>query len=122
MMKKALVVFALLCRLVCLSDCASAAKVVAYTLARALPEDGQTSISSLSRRANALEVLTNNIPLLGYYASVQVGTPVQNVSLILSTGSSDVWVLDGSAFPCAAGNCLTPCRYYGCANPFCLIA
>lgn len=36
----------------------------------------------------------------GYYADVEIGTPGQKVSLILDTGSSDVWVLDKNADLC----------------------
>lgn len=36
----------------------------------------------------------------GYYAEVALGTPPQPVTLILDTGSSDVWVLDTNADLC----------------------
>ena len=101
-----------ICSLVYHSNCAAAAKVVSYPITRALPNYAQTSVASLSRRANTDEILTNNISLGAYYASVQVGTPAQTLTLLLGTGSSDVWVVDKLAATCSSSNCLTPCQYY----------
>lgn len=45
-------------------------------------------------------MLTCYVLLGGYYAEVALGTPPQPVTLILDTGSSDVWVLDTHADLC----------------------
>ncbi|GAP82367.2 putative acid protease [Rosellinia necatrix] len=46
----------------------------------------------------------------GYFADVALGTPPQPVSLILDTGSSDVWVLDTNADLCRSARLQ---YYYG---------
>jgi hypothetical protein len=102
--------FAFIYGLVYLSACVSAANVVAYTVTRTLPDNGQPSVRSLLRRATVGETLTNNASLGGYYASVQVGTPAQMLTLLLGTGSSDVWVIDKLASSCLNTMCLTPCK------------
>ncbi|RYP75186.1 hypothetical protein DL771_002511 [Monosporascus sp. 5C6A] len=57
----------------------------------------------LHKRADPiLQELHNNVTGGGYYAEVSVGTPPQTVSLILDTGSSDVWVLDSNANLCTS--------------------
>lgn len=48
------------------------------------------------------QMMNNNISGGGYYAQVQVGTPPQDVTLIVDTGSSDVWVLDTNADLCTS--------------------
>ncbi|KAI5917263.1 aspartic peptidase domain-containing protein [Camillea tinctor] len=56
---------------------------------------------SLRRRSPTYsQELNNNLTGGGYYADVFVGTPPQPVSLVLDTGSSDVWVLDNNANIC----------------------
>jgi len=73
--------------------------------------NGPASFSSLSRRANSVnEPLSNNLTFGGYIAIVKVGTPAQTVSLVLSTGSSDLWLLDDSSTTCLQKNasCITP--------------
>lgn len=52
-------------------------------------------------------------------ATVSVGTPGQQQSLAIDTGSSDVWVLDVSADACtdpsiqeqAEDGCITTCKF-----------
>ena len=49
----------------------------------------------LGRRATGktvLEVIANDQEQGGYFCTVAVGTPPQNLTLQLDTGSSDVWV------------------------------
>lgn len=114
MTKQAPIFAAFLCGIFYLSNCSLAAKVVAYNVTRALPENGQTSIASLTRRdpGSVGERLFNNISLGGgYFASVQVGTPAQPLMLLLSTGSSDIWVIDQNSTDCNSNNvCVTPCK------------
>ena len=65
-----------------------------------------------------LQDLHNNLTGGGYYADVSLGTPSQSVSLILDTGSSDVWVLDSNANLCTSsrmqatygGGCIATCE------------
>ena len=114
MMKRPSTIFAFLCSLVLLCDFACSAKFVSYPVTRALPENGLARF----RRADTVEVLTNNLSSYGYYASVQVGTPSQTLSLLLGTGSSDVWVIDTSAPTCSSTHCATPCTYQNYLNLF----
>ncbi|TRX98504.1 hypothetical protein FHL15_000578 [Xylaria flabelliformis] len=73
-----------------------AQKVVPLSFSRAGPEH-----QSLRKRAGTYsQELNNNLTGGGYYAEVALGTPPQPVTLILDTGSSDVWVLDTNADLC----------------------
>ncbi|KAI0410038.1 aspartic peptidase domain-containing protein [Xylaria palmicola] len=56
----------------------------------------------LSRRADDTveEIITNEKMRGGYFASCTVGTPPQNVTLQLDTGSSDIWVPASNASIC----------------------
>ncbi|KAI0535775.1 aspartic peptidase domain-containing protein [Xylaria digitata] len=56
----------------------------------------------LNRRADGSveEVITNEQTRGGYFASCSVGTPSQDVTLQLDTGSSDIWVPASSATVC----------------------
>lgn len=54
----------------------------------------------LSKRATVTESLINNITAGGYYATVSVGTPGQDMTLVLDTGSSDAWVVSADANLC----------------------
>ncbi|KAI0522302.1 aspartic peptidase domain-containing protein [Xylaria bambusicola] len=82
--------------LAALATPAVAQKVVSLSFARAGPEH-----KSLRKRAGTYsQELNNNLTGGGYYADVALGTPPQPVTLILDTGSSDVWVLDTHADLC----------------------
>lgn len=67
------------------------------------------------------EVVSNDESLGGYFATVSVGTPSQNLTLQLDTGSSDIWVPSSSASVCettnsrsssSSGCSLGSCKYY----------
>ncbi|KAI1345537.1 aspartic peptidase domain-containing protein [Xylaria sp. FL0043] len=73
-----------------------AQKVVSLPFSRAGP--GHTSLRK--RAGTYSQELNNNLTGGGYYAEVSLGTPPQPVTLILDTGSSDVWVLDSHADLC----------------------
>jgi hypothetical protein len=88
----------------------SAARVVSYKTFRGPYQE--TRGSTIRRRSTTNEVLTNNITLGSYYATVQAGTPAQSITLVLGTGSSDVWMLSTEISGCsvASSTCLTPCK------------
>jgi hypothetical protein len=46
------------------------------------------------------EVITNELNRGGYFATCAMGTPYQNLTLQLDTGSSDIWVPDSTAQAC----------------------
>ncbi|KAI2467587.1 acid protease [Annulohypoxylon bovei var. microspora] len=59
----------------------------------------------LTRRAGTFtEVITNEKLRGGYFASCSVGTPAQNLTLQLDTGSSDIWVPSSSASVCESSS------------------
>ncbi|KAI0405609.1 aspartic peptidase domain-containing protein [Xylaria palmicola] len=73
-----------------------AQKVIPLSFSRAGPQH-----NGLRRRAGTYsQELNNNLTGGGYFAEVALGTPPQPVTLILDTGSSDVWVLDTNADLC----------------------
>ncbi|KAH7370383.1 aspartic peptidase domain-containing protein [Rhexocercosporidium sp. MPI-PUGE-AT-0058] len=96
------------CSLVYFIGYASAARVISYPVSRASHENGQPLPRGISQRANTVEVLSNNKSRSAYFASVEVGTPAQKLSLMLGTGSSDIWMISKSAPACTVENCLTP--------------
>jgi elongation factor G len=55
----------------------------------------------LGRRASTFEeVITNEQARGGYFATCRLGTPGQNLTLQLDTGSSDIWLPDSNAQIC----------------------
>jgi len=60
----------------------------------------KTTRRHLHKRQNILEELNNNFTGQSYMATVTVGTPPQDISLAIDTGSSDTWVLDSKADLC----------------------
>lgn len=94
--------------LIALVATASALRVVPVSFIKA------NSGGSLQRRATISEGLSNNVSEGAYFATVQVGTPAQTLTLVLDTGSSDVWVLASNASLCTNealqneyGSCVT---------------
>jgi hypothetical protein len=70
----------------------------------------QHELPRLRRRTkSAEEVLTNQKQQGGYYATVRVGTPYQDVVLQLDTGSSDTWLPSKRAAICSERFDLDPC-------------
>jgi len=66
---------------------------------RKQPQD----LRRLGRRDSTYEeVITNDDARGGYFASCKLGTPAQDLTLQLDTGSSDIWVPDSSAKVCKA--------------------
>ncbi|KAL6888091.1 aspartic peptidase domain-containing protein [Trichoderma evansii] len=73
------------------------AQVVQFDIAK---RDGPL-LRDLGRRATTVNgVLSNQQVQGGYFINVHVGTPGQNITLQLDTGSSDVWVPAASAAIC----------------------
>ncbi|SPQ18362.1 1741a2b6-8dd7-4e65-998f-5ba5d78b271f [Thermothielavioides terrestris] len=57
--------------------------------------------TKLRRRGSTFnEVISNDEARGGYFATCQIGTPGQNLTLQLDTGSSDIWVPDSKASVC----------------------
>lgn len=59
--------------------------------------------------------LTENPNFSQYYAAVEVGTPPQKISLVVDTGSSDVWVVAAEASICTESSnacALGTCKYF----------
>ncbi|KAI1122836.1 aspartic peptidase domain-containing protein [Nemania abortiva] len=75
---------------------AVAQRVVPLNFSRGGPEHERLR----KRTGTFSQELNNNLTGGGYYAEVALGTPPQPVTLILDTGSSDVWVLDANADLC----------------------
>ncbi|TPX19084.1 uncharacterized protein E0L32_011245 [Thyridium curvatum] len=73
-------------------------------------------LNKLVRRAGATleEVIKNEQTRGGYFATVKVGTPSQELTLQLDTGSSDVWVPSKSANVCAKRTSPTSSNSDGC--------
>ncbi|KAI1372339.1 acid protease [Hypoxylon crocopeplum] len=57
------------------------------------------------------EVITNEKLRGGYFASCQVGTPGQNLTLQLDTGSSDIWVPSSTASVCETSSQNNGCTF-----------
>lgn len=81
----------------------------------------------LTRRASFTESLVNNITGGGYYASVSVGTPGQDIDMILDTGSSDAFVVASGADLCESPrlqliyqtSCGQTCELFYYLTPYC---
>lgn len=89
---------------------ASASNVIEFNLKRSPVAVDENA--PLERRETVGSDLSNAV--FAYYTEVEIGTPAQNITLSVSTGSSDVWLLDVGSPECSAGNgsdCLTPCMY-----------
>jgi hypothetical protein len=88
---------------------AVAQKVLPLSFSRGGPKH-----HALTKRGGTYsQELNNNLTGAGYYTEVALGTPPQPVTLVLDTGSSDVWVLDSNADLCKSralqlhyGDCL----------------
>jgi hypothetical protein len=54
----------------------------------------------LHSRATVIQTLDNSHLRGSYYANITVGTPPQPISVVLDTGSSDLWILAKTADVC----------------------
>lgn len=91
---------------------AAQAQVVQFDIEK---RDGPL-LRDLSRRATTVNgVLSNQQVQGGYFLNVEVGTPPQNITLQLDTGSSDVWVPASSAAICTEVSQRNPgCTFGSC--------
>lgn len=90
---------------------ATAQNVVQLDINRRQPGQGPPTLNRrLDSRATYTETLVNNITGGGYYAVVEVGTPGQQMSLVLDTGSADAWVVYYAADLCTSAKLQA---YYG---------
>lgn len=78
----------------------TAAAVARIPLARNPAGSVRRRSPRLTKRATLTESLINNVTEGGYFASVSVGTPGQDITLVLDTGSSDAWVVAADADLC----------------------
>lgn len=71
---------------------------------------------SLRRRSATIDgTLSNQKVQGGYFINVEVGTPSQNITLQLDTGSSDVWVPASTAAICTDVSQQNPgCTFGSC--------
>lgn len=74
------------------------------------------NLRDLSRRATTVNgVLSNQQVQGGYFLNINVGTPPQNITLQLDTGSSDVWVPASTAAICTEVSQRNPgCTFGSC--------
>jgi hypothetical protein len=74
------------------------------------------NLRDLGRRAATINgVLSNQQIQGGYFLNVEVGTPPQNITLQLDTGSSDVWVPSSDADICTQVSQRNPgCTFGSC--------
>ncbi|KAH6628398.1 aspartic peptidase domain-containing protein [Chaetomium tenue] len=79
---------------------ASSKHVVQFNVTKGPPGIHVGSAPTLARRETFSERLINNIAGGGYYVKVKVGTPGQDLTMLLDTGSSDAWVLGHDADLC----------------------
>jgi hypothetical protein len=88
----------------------SASKVIEFAVKRA---EIDSPASNFVRRSTPFvnELQWGRKGVHTYYTTVYIGLPPQKVDLIISTGSSDVWVIDTLADECVEAQCLTPCMY-----------
>lgn len=60
--------------------------------------------------------LQNFIPYGEYFVTASIGTPAQDVELVLDTGSSDIWMFSPAAcndVGCQGGSCKLGCALMG---------
>jgi len=64
------------------------------------------------------EVITNERGRGGYFATCKVGTPGQDLTLQLDTGSSDIWVPEDTAAVCSTKTSQDPdgCSFGKCTS------
>ncbi|KAK3945466.1 mitochondrial elongation factor g 1-like protein [Diplogelasinospora grovesii] len=74
--------------------------VVQWGIQKRQPESSQQPNRLRKRASTYEEVITNDQVRGGYFATCVLGTPGQNLTLQLDTGSSDIWVPESTAQIC----------------------
>ena len=82
------------------STAVAADSVLNFPLNRGAPHFRVGNVRQNVKRDTYSQALINNITGGAYYAEVTVGTPGQKVSVVLDTGSSDLWVVSYEADLC----------------------
>lgn len=106
--------------LTCAAGIASAGTVAVPIVRRQHPDPAKSPRASLVRRDGTLDLAAlNNVTGGGYFAEFGIGTPPQNLSFQLDTGSSDTWMNSVEANLCQsqtlqlqAGFCTKQCKFF----------
>lgn len=73
------------------------------------PDSSSSSSSSLAKRATTHNVtLYNDINKVAYMAELSIGTPSQNITAQIDTGSSDLWVFSAEDYECNTSDYANP--------------
>jgi hypothetical protein len=80
------------------------------------PETTMLKKRGLEVRSTITETLDNNSTGGDYIAKVSVGTPPQEVTLAIDTGSSDVWMMAVDADLCTSAVLQAKYQRGGCAS------
>ncbi|ROV93273.1 hypothetical protein VSDG_06913 [Cytospora chrysosperma] len=86
----------------CLAPIANAGKTVQWDIQK---NNHRKVMSGKRATSTYSEVITNEVARGGYFATCAVGTPSQNMTMQLDTGSSDIWVPWSSALLCEEYEC-----------------
>lgn len=81
------------------ADVVAAANVVKAGISRSTSFQ-QTAAQRLKPRAEVTSTIANNLTAGSYLIDVEIGTPGQPISLVVDTGSSDVFALSTNADLC----------------------
>lgn len=87
------------------------AQVVQWGIAKREPQEPNLG----RRQAQSIEeIITNDKTNGGYFATCKVGTPGQDVTLQLDTGSSDIWVPSSDSSVCVESRASKGCSLGSC--------
>ncbi|KAE9362643.1 acid protease [Stipitochalara longipes BDJ] len=103
---------------VALSSCAFAAVTIPIAKSPEAQPKLRRRDKRLLRRAAITESLQNNATGGDYIAQISVGTPAQTQTLLLDTGSSDVWLLSSTADLCTDPELQSYYGTGGCSSTF----
>lgn len=87
-------------------------QVVQWGIAKREPLEHSNLVRRQARSIE--EIITNDKANGGYFATCKVGTPGQDVTLQLDTGSSDIWVPASDSGVCTKGRSSKGCLLGSC--------
>lgn len=87
-------------------------QVVQWNIEKRRSEEDKTLDTRQARTIE--EVIKNDKTKGGYFATCKIGTPGQDVTLQLDTGSSDIWVPDSGANICSQSRVSNGCELGSC--------